>query len=149
MASQPPVAGEPGFVPPEPETEFHISQWLELVRRRRKLIAVVAAAVVAASLVLYAITPRVFRAATVIQIERRSGTNLALGQGGVQIDDWVDAQSFYPTQYRLLQSRGMPPPHDLVPSALARNCCESPDLVGREKRRGSNKRMPPLNVLPG
>ncbi|MBZ5590454.1 MAG: polysaccharide biosynthesis tyrosine autokinase [Acidobacteriia bacterium] len=107
MASQPPVAGEPGFVPPEPETEFHISQWLELVRRRRKLIAVVAAAVVAASLVLYAITPRVFRAATVIQIERRSGTNLALGQGGVQIDDWVDAQSFYPTQYRLLQSRGI------------------------------------------
>jgi len=106
MASQPPVAFEPTFATPEPESEFHISQWLEIVRRRRKLIAVVAAAVVAASLVLYAITPRVYRATTVVQIERRSSTNLALGQA-VQLDDWVDAQSFYPTQYRLLQSRGL------------------------------------------
>ncbi len=106
MASQPPFAAEPGFALPEAETEFHISQWLEIVRRRRKLIAVVAAAVVAAALVLFAITPRVYRATTVLQIERRSGTNLALGQT-VQMDDWVDAQSFYPTQYRLLQSRGL------------------------------------------
>jgi len=106
MASQPPQPFESAFEPHESQSEFHISQWIELVRRRRKLIAVVTAAVVAASLVLYAITPRVYRATTVLQIERRSGTNLALGQT-VQLDDWVDAQSFYPTQYRLLQSRGI------------------------------------------
>jgi len=100
------VGLEQGFAIPDPESEFHISQWLEIVRRRRKLIAVVAAAVMVASLVLYAITPRVYRATTVLQIERRSGTNLALGQPA-QFDDWVDAQSFYPTQYRLLQSRGL------------------------------------------
>lgn len=106
MASQPPVAFEPAFAQPEPESEFHISQWLEIVRRRRNLIVVVAAVMVAASLILYAITPRVYRATTVVQIERRSGTNLALGQP-VQYEDWVDAQSFYPTQIRLLQSRGL------------------------------------------
>jgi len=107
MASHPPAAFEPMVALPESESEFHISQWLEIVRRRRKLIAVVAAAVIAASLVLYAITPRVYRASTVLQIERRSGTNLALGSQTIQMDDWVDAQSFYPTQYRLLQSRGL------------------------------------------
>ncbi len=106
MASQPPVAFDPSYASPEPEAEFHISQWLEIVRRRRKLIAVVASSVIAASLVLYVITPRVYRATTVLQIERRSSTNLALGQP-IQYEDWVDAQSFYPTQYRLLQSRGL------------------------------------------
>jgi len=94
MASQPPAAFEPTFALPDPESEFHISQWLEMVRRRRKLIGVVAGAVVAVSLILYAITPRVYRATTVLQIERRSSTNLAIGQAAMPYDDWVDAQSF-------------------------------------------------------
>jgi capsular exopolysaccharide synthesis family protein len=106
MASQSVFDAEPTFTRPEPEGEFHISQWFDVVRRRRKLVAAVTAAVVAVSVVLYAITPRVYRATTVLQIERHSSTNLALGQQA-QFDDWVDAQSFYPTQYRLLQSRGL------------------------------------------
>ncbi len=106
MASQPPAPDELAYAPQEPQGEFHVSQWLELARRRRKLIVAVVVAVVAIAAVQYAITPRAYRATTVLQIERRSTTNLALGPA-VQLDDWVDAQSYYPTQYRLLRSRGL------------------------------------------
>lgn len=94
------------YLQSEPEAEFHVSQWLEVIRRRRKLLIAVVATVVAASLVLYAITPRMYRAATILEIERRPSVAVAIQQS-VAYDDWVDAQSFYPTQYRLLQSRGI------------------------------------------
>jgi succinoglycan biosynthesis transport protein ExoP len=90
----------------EAESEFHISQWLGVVRRRRLLLIIVAGLVVAISIVLYFMTPRQYRATTVLQIERRP-TSAAAMQQPMQIDDWFDAQSFYPTQYRLLQSRGL------------------------------------------
>lgn len=90
----------------EAESEFHISQWLGVVRRRRLLLVIVAGLVTAISIVLYFMTPRQYRATTVLQIERRP-TSAAAMQQPMQIDDWFDAQSFYPTQYRLLQSRGL------------------------------------------
>jgi capsular exopolysaccharide synthesis family protein len=90
----------------EQESEFHISQWLGVVRRRRVLLILVVGLVVAISIVLYFMTPRQYRATTMLQIERRP-TSAAAMQQPMQIDDWFDAQSFYPTQYRLLQSRGL------------------------------------------
>ena len=106
MAARPlPAPNKVGFEV-EPESEFHISQWLGVMRRRRILLILVTGLVVAASIVLYFMTPRQYRATTVLQIERRP-TSAAAMQQPMQIDDWFDAQSFYPTQYRLLQSRGL------------------------------------------
>ncbi len=106
MAATPPVQTDQFVYAPEPESEFHISQWLEVIRRRRRLLILVAALVITASVLLFFVTPRVFRATTVLQIERKSSTPITLNDA-VDYDSWVDAQSFYPTQYRLLQSRGM------------------------------------------
>ncbi|MEW6337373.1 MAG: polysaccharide biosynthesis tyrosine autokinase [Acidobacteriota bacterium] len=105
MAAQPPAA-DPFAFQPEPEGEFHLSQWIEVIRRRRRLLALVAGTVVLAAVVLWAITPKTYRSTTVLQIERRAGTAAAMQQT-IPYDDWYDAQSFYPTQYRLLQSRGL------------------------------------------
>jgi capsular exopolysaccharide synthesis family protein len=92
--------------PPESEKEFHISQWLEVVRRRRLLLVVVLALALAVSLIQYAMSPKLYRATTVLQIERRPSSAAAMQQT-IQYEDWFDAQHFFPTQYRLLQSRGL------------------------------------------
>lgn len=106
MTSQMPPAQEPAVFAAEPEIEFHISQWIEVIRRRRKLAIVVAALVMACSMILYVITPRVYRATVTIQIEKKSTANL-VGQQSWAYEDYFESQSFYPTQYRLLQSRGL------------------------------------------
>jgi capsular exopolysaccharide synthesis family protein len=106
MSDQSPQQAERVYFQNEPEADFHVSQWLEVVRRRRTLFIAVAAAVVAGSVVLYAITPRLYRATTVLDIERRASVAVAM-QEAAPIDDWADAQSFLPTQYRLLRSRGI------------------------------------------
>ena len=106
MPEHTPPPNDQMYLPAEPEAEFHVSQWLEVIRRRRKLLIIVAAVVVAAAVVLYAITPRSYRATTVLEIERRPALAVAMQQTPAY-DDWVDAQSFYPTQYKLLESRGI------------------------------------------
>jgi len=106
MASPMPPAQEPTAFAAEPEIEFHISQWIEVLRRRRKLAIVVAGLVIASSMILYVITPRVYRATVTIQIEKKSTANL-VGQQSWAYEDYFESQSFYPTQYRLLQSRGL------------------------------------------
>jgi succinoglycan biosynthesis transport protein ExoP len=106
MADRAPAPRERMTFEAEPEGEFHLSEWLAVVRRRRLLLVVVAAVCVVISVILYFVTPRQYRATTVLQIERRTTSAAALQQP-VQSDDWFDAQSFYPTQYRLLQSRGL------------------------------------------
>ncbi|MBI4915377.1 MAG: polysaccharide biosynthesis tyrosine autokinase [Acidobacteria bacterium] len=107
MANDPRIMPAQFALEPEPnEGEFHISQWIEVVRRRRRLLALVAATVLLVSAVLYAITPRMYRASTIIQIERRSASAV-VSQQSIQYDDWLDAQSFLPTQLRLLRSRGL------------------------------------------
>jgi succinoglycan biosynthesis transport protein ExoP len=106
MAEKAPVFPDKVTFDVEAESEFHISQWLDVVRRRRLLLVLVTGLGIAVSVVLYFITPRQYRATTVLQIERRT-TSAAAMQQPLQIDDWFDAQSFYPTQYRLLQSRGL------------------------------------------
>jgi polysaccharide biosynthesis transport protein len=106
MPEHTPSPNDQMYLPAEPEAEFHVSQWLEVIRRRRKLLIIVAAIVVAAAVVLYAITPRSYRATTVLEIERRPAI-AAMTQQAAAFDDWADAQSFYPTQYELLKSRGI------------------------------------------
>ncbi len=106
MAVKPAVANEQVFFSGEPESEFHISQWLQVVRRRRLLLAVVLAIALAVALIQYAMSPKLYRATTVLQIERRPSSAAAMQQT-IQYEDWFDAQYFFPTQYRLLQSRGL------------------------------------------
>jgi len=88
----------------EPGAEFHLARWLEVLRRRRWLLVTVAAIVLGWFVVQYVITPKEYRAATVIQIERRSLN--PIGNDVLSAESWWD-QEFFPTQYRLLQSRGL------------------------------------------
>ena len=88
----------------EPEEEFHISQWIAVVRRRYRLLAAVCGVVLGVSLVKYAMTPKEYRATTTLQIERRVA-GIATMENFFRVDPWD--MEFYPTQYRLLQSRGL------------------------------------------
>jgi succinoglycan biosynthesis transport protein ExoP len=106
MAAKAPATSDQLFFSPEPESEFHISQWLQVVRRRHALLVAVLAVALALSVIQYAISPKLYRATTVLQIERRPSSAAAMQQT-IQYEDWFDAQYFFPTQYRLLQSRGL------------------------------------------
>ncbi len=105
MVSQSPPTQDQAFYDPEPEPEFHLSQWIEVIRRRRMLAIAVAGLVVVCSLILYVITPRVYRATTIIQIEKKTAN--IVGGPTWSYEDYIDSQNFYPTQYRLLESRGL------------------------------------------
>ena len=97
---------DPFFRPAEPEGEFNLQAVVEPLKRYRRLIAVVAIVILAASLVIYATTPKSFRAATVLQIERRLAGPVRV-EDIIGVESYWDAQSFYPTQYELIRSRGM------------------------------------------
>ncbi|HNX50073.1 MAG TPA: polysaccharide biosynthesis tyrosine autokinase [Thermoanaerobaculaceae bacterium] len=98
---------EPTFAP-EPENEFHISQWIEVIRRRRRVLYATTGLVLTGSIIAYLITPKLFLASTMVQIERRLQTSSTTQTNQMfSWEDWADSQSFYPTQFRLLQSRGL------------------------------------------
>jgi capsular exopolysaccharide synthesis family protein len=88
------------------DEEFHLSEWLELLRRRRKLLYLVAGGVLGLALVLYVVSPRVYRSTAVLQIERQTPSVVAVEEL-LGAETSVDAQSFYPTQYELLKGRGL------------------------------------------
>lgn len=93
---------------PEPESEFHISQWIDVIRRRRRVLYATSGLVLAGSIVAFLITPKLYRSTTILQIERRLQTSSTTATNQMfSWEDWADAQSFYPTQYRLIQSRGL------------------------------------------
>ena len=94
------------FYPPEPDGDFNISLWFDIIRRRRWLLVVVCALSLVVAAILYAITPRLYRATAVVQIERRVPSVVGIDEQLLS-ESWYDAETFYPTQYRLLQSRGL------------------------------------------
>ena len=85
-----------------------LGDWREYVhglRRRWRLISLLFLLGVLGSLVHYAITPPVFQASTLLQIERRALASTVGPQAA-----WLDLvynMEYYPTQYELLQSRGI------------------------------------------
>jgi capsular exopolysaccharide synthesis family protein len=84
---------------------FELSEYLQLASRRWRLIAAVCAVTVSIGLLHYFLTPPQFRATTVVQIEQRS-----LLPVDTQRNPWLEAWAsvkYYPTQYRLLRSRGL------------------------------------------
>jgi len=76
-----------------------------VLRRRWRLAAVLCAVCGIGGLVHYFITPRLYQATTTIQIDRRV---LSLGSNSDTpwIENWFNME-FYPTQYKLLGSRGL------------------------------------------
>jgi capsular exopolysaccharide synthesis family protein len=89
----------------EPESDFNLAEYVGMVRRHWKLAAVCALLGLAGAGIHYAITPKEYQATATIQIERRNLTPLGNAQ-----NPWLENYwnlEFYPTQYELLQSRGL------------------------------------------
>lgn len=89
----------------ESVTDFNLGEWLQVVRRRWLLLATAAVIGLVIAAVHYAMTPPLYQASTVLQIERRSLTPL-VGSQTPWLEDWWNME-YYPTQYRLLESRGL------------------------------------------
>jgi polysaccharide biosynthesis transport protein len=91
---------------PAPESEFNLAEYLGMLRRHWKLVAVCCVFGLAGAAVHYAITPKQYQATTTIQIERRNMTPLSNGGQNPWLENYWNLE-FYPTQYELLQSRGL------------------------------------------
>ncbi|HSS52456.1 MAG TPA: Wzz/FepE/Etk N-terminal domain-containing protein, partial [Thermoanaerobaculia bacterium] len=89
-----------------PESEFNFGEYLGMVRRHWKLAAVCCLLGLAGAAIHYAITPKAFQATATIQIERRNLTPLGNGGQNPWLENYWNME-FYPTQYELLQSRGL------------------------------------------
>jgi succinoglycan biosynthesis transport protein ExoP len=100
-----PTADEPELAAAAPEPEFNLGEYVAMLRRHWKLAAVCCALGLAGAGIHYAITPKAYQATTIIQIERRNLTPLSNGQNPWLENYWN--MEFYPTQYELLQSRGL------------------------------------------
>src|SRR6185312_12766182 len=102
-----PFEAEPAAVAAaEPESEFNLGEYLGMVRRHWKLAAVCCLLGLAGAGIHYAITPKAFQATATIQIERRNLTPLGNGGQNPWLENYWNVE-FYPTQYELLQSRGL------------------------------------------
>ncbi len=95
-----------GALPPG-DTSDHIDpvKYLNALRRRWLLLVSTLLIAVIYALVQYSLTPKQYKSTATIQIERKRLSLVALGQAG-WLEDWWNME-YYPTQYRLLRSRGM------------------------------------------
>lgn len=78
---------------------------MRLLQSRWRLIAATVAACLAVGVANYLVSPKLYRAATTLQIEQRS-----LVPAGSNRNPWLDqwaSMKYLPTQYRLLESRGL------------------------------------------
>lgn len=98
--------------PPQPGTPadrdgdgLDIHRYLNALRRRWPLVAVCCLVAVAYGLVKFSLTTKEYRSSTLVQIERKRLSTMALGQNSY-LEDWWNME-YYPTQYRLLASRGL------------------------------------------
>lgn len=94
--------------PPSPldfEEHLDFTKYLLALRRRWKILLVCLLISSGYAFVQYSLTPKEYQATAQVQIERKRLSLLALGQAG-WLEDWWNME-YYPTQYRLLRSRGM------------------------------------------
>ena len=87
------------------EESLDIGKYVLALRRRWAVLLACCLLAAIFSAVRYALTEKVYKATATIQIERKRLSLLALGQAG-WLEDWWNLE-YYPTQYRLLRSRGM------------------------------------------
>lgn len=105
MNAPAPPAVDPFAPDPGGEFDLHLRDYLEIVTARWRLVALVAGLAVGVALLHYLMTPKEYRATSLIQIERRVSVPL----GGLEnswLENWWNTE-YYPTQYRLLASRGL------------------------------------------
>jgi len=104
LQTQPPAhAPTPGAA--EHELEINIGEYVKTLRRHWRLIAALVVISLSISLVRYGLTPKAFRATTMIQIDR-GGLSTITGNQNPWLENYWNLE-YYPTQYRLLQSRGL------------------------------------------
>jgi len=99
-----PMQEEPDLAP-QGESELNLGEYLAMARRHWKLAAVCCLIGLAGAGIHFAITPKEYQATSTIQIERRNLTPLGSAQTPWLENYWN--MEFYPTQYELLQSRGL------------------------------------------
>lgn len=88
-----------------PGSELHLADYLDTLRRHWKLVVLSVLVAVLGATILYVITPKEYQATARIQIERQAVSPLSSRQNA-----WIENlwnMEFYPTQYRLLESRGL------------------------------------------
>ena len=103
LKAQPFFPEEPA--PEQQEVDLNLSEYFGMVRRHWKLVALAVLVTLVAAGVHYAVTPKEYMATSTIQIERRN-----LSPVGGSASPWYENfwnLEFYPTQYELLQSRGL------------------------------------------
>ena len=86
------------------DSDWHLGDYFELLRRKWRLIAITGVIGLAGGLFHYFNTEETFLASTRIQIERRSAT--PLGAQTYWMESWWNPE-FYPTQHEILKSRGL------------------------------------------
>ncbi len=93
------------FFADEAASEFHLADYLAILRRHWRLATVLILVCLVGGLIHYLITPKMYQATTTIQIDRRS---LSIGNQAQTpwLENWWNLE-FYPTQYKLLESRGL------------------------------------------
>ena len=91
----------------EPAHQFgnSVREYFAVVVQRWRLIATICALAVGAGLLHFYLTPPLYRAQTVLQIKQRSPLALG-GEPNPYLEAYL-TQKYYPTQYRLLRSRGL------------------------------------------
>lgn len=100
----PPTLGEPS--PDEGGMDLNdLREYLLGVRKRWKLVVLVVLMAVLVAVIQYSITPAIYQATTELQIERRNPASVVTTQAPWLENLWN--MEYYPTQYKLLQSRGM------------------------------------------
>jgi succinoglycan biosynthesis transport protein ExoP len=91
---------------PAAESDFNVAEYFGMVRRHWRLVAAFCLTTLVAAGIHFAITPKQFAAAATVQIERRSGTPVFGTDQNPLVENYWDME-YYPTQYKLLESRGL------------------------------------------
>jgi succinoglycan biosynthesis transport protein ExoP len=99
------VAEETDLLAPETGSDFNLAEYVAMVRRHWKLVAAACLTAMAAGAIHYSITPKAYLATAIIQIERRTLAPTLTSQAP-WLESYFDAE-YYPTQYKLLESRGL------------------------------------------
>ncbi len=100
-----PLPDEPELALPAHESDFNLAEYVGMVRRHWKLAAACCLVGLAGAGVHYAITPKEYQSTATLQIERRNLTPLS-NSSNPWLENYWNLE-FYPTQYELLQSRGL------------------------------------------
>jgi len=100
------ISREQGPFAAEADQQVNIHEYIQLILGKWRLITAICLLVLAVAVVKYFLEPKLYRATTVLQIEQRSPLSMNSRDWDPWLAAWAQAK-YYPTQYRLLQSRGL------------------------------------------